>query len=75
MRRVLEHYLTTGDRILPVLLDGVTGIVHLAGVSRVVWGQRNPSKCWEGNFRFTASLIDAAIAGSQSAGLIYASSL
>ena len=30
-------------------LVGVTGIIHLAAVSRVIWGEREPERCWATN--------------------------
>lgn len=30
-------------------LKNCTGIVHLAAVSRVVWGEKDPEGCWQTN--------------------------
>lgn len=37
------------------------GVVHLAAVSRVVWGQRNPELCWRTNALASEALLKAAI--------------
>ena len=37
------------------------GVVHLAAVSRVVWGQRNPDLCWQTNALASEALLKAAI--------------
>jgi nucleoside-diphosphate-sugar epimerase len=43
----------SGDIVSESLLEKAMldchGIVHLAAVSRVVWGQKDPDKCWEIN--------------------------
>ncbi len=41
-------------------LLGCHGVVHLAAVSRVVWGQKNPDKCWNTNALASESLINLA---------------
>ncbi|MFZ4687951.1 MAG: NAD-dependent epimerase/dehydratase family protein [Polymorphobacter sp.] len=46
---------------LDALLAGVSGVIHLAGVSRVVDGQRDPAACWRENVGLSAAII-AAIA-------------
>jgi len=40
---------------------GCHGVVHLAAVSRVVWGQRNPELCWRTNALASEALLNAAI--------------
>lgn len=42
-------------------LDGCDGVVHLAAVSRVVAGQRNPELCWNTNVHGTANVLNAAL--------------
>lgn len=42
-------------------LQGCHGVVHLAAVSRVVWGQRNPDLCWQTNTLASKALLKAAI--------------
>jgi nucleoside-diphosphate-sugar epimerase len=70
----VEHTLLPGDATLARLFGDVTGIVHLAGVSRVVWGQRDPLRCWNANVRMTASIVEAAVSAPLRPWLIYASS-
>jgi len=41
-------------------VKGCHGIVHLAAVSRVIWGQRNPQLCWETNALASKDLFRAA---------------
>ena len=43
--------------------DGCHGIVHLAAVSRVVWGEREPETCREVNVGGLRNVIAAASAG------------
>lgn len=35
------------------------GIVHLAAVSRVIWGEQNPDVCWDVNVNGTLNLLGA----------------
>jgi nucleoside-diphosphate-sugar epimerase len=42
-------------------LQDCHGVVHLAAVSRVVWGQRNPDLCWQTNTLASEALLKAAI--------------
>lgn len=51
-----------------------TGIVHLAAVSRVVWGERDPEKCWSVNVDGTNEVIKAASGQSKKPWVIFASS-
>ena len=39
---------------------GCCGIVHLAAVSRVIWGERDPGKCWDINVGGLSNIIAAA---------------
>ena len=41
-------------------LAGVSGVVHLAAVSRVVWGEQNPQLCWLTNALASEQLLKAA---------------
>jgi UDP-glucose 4-epimerase len=36
----------------------VSGIVHLAAVSRVVWGERDPETCWATNVDGTRNVLE-----------------
>ncbi|MBK7829732.1 NAD(P)-dependent oxidoreductase [Nannocystis sp.] len=51
-----------------------TGIVHLAAVSRVIWGERDPGACRATNIDGTRNLLDAALAAPHRPWLIFASS-
>jgi len=54
------------------LAEGCAGIVHLAAVSRVVWGERDPELCRATNVGGTRNAIAAARAAG--AWLVFASS-
>ncbi len=41
-------------------VDGCRGVVHLAAVSRVVWGEQQPQRCRETNVEGTRNVIDVA---------------
>lgn len=41
-------------------MEGVRGIVHLAAVSRVLAGEKDPRKCWETNVGGTHNVLAAA---------------
>lgn len=41
-------------------LTGVKGIIHLAAVSRVIWGELNPVLCWQTNAIASQQLLQAA---------------
>jgi NAD(P)-dependent dehydrogenase (short-subunit alcohol dehydrogenase family) len=41
-------------------VDGVDGILHLGAVSRVVWAQRDPSRCQATNVEGTRNVLAAA---------------
>ncbi len=56
------------------VIDGCDGIVHLAGVSRVVWGEADPSKCQSANVDAVANLLAAVERRNKSPWLIFASS-
>jgi nucleoside-diphosphate-sugar epimerase len=56
------------------MLNGVTGIIHLAAVSRVIDGQRDPARCWVTNVEATGQLLDAAMRAQSRPWFIYASS-
>jgi UDP-glucose 4-epimerase len=50
------------------------GIIHLAAVSRVIWGQRNPVLCWDTNVTGLNTLLRAAADQRHRPWLIFASS-
>jgi UDP-glucose 4-epimerase len=55
-------------------LDGSVGVVHLAAVSRVIDGERDPDACWRTNVEGTRNVLEAALACARRPWLIYASS-
>lgn len=50
------------------------GVVHLAAVSRVVWGERDPEGCWATNVGGLRNVIEAAHQQRTPPWLIFASS-
>ncbi len=50
------------------------GIVHLAAVSRVVWGEQDPDRCWETNVGGLRHVLDAAESSPRRPWLLFASS-
>src|SRR5688572_25633991 len=54
-------------------MAGCRGVVHLAGVSRVAWGERDPARCWSTNVDGTRAVLAAARASSEAPWVIFAS--
>lgn len=52
----------------------VDGIVHLAAVSRVVWGEQDPELCWATNVGGLRNVLDAAAQSIRKPWLVFASS-
>lgn len=50
------------------------GVIHLAAVSRVVFGEKNPKLCWETNVEGTKCVIEAALESQKKPWVLYASS-
>jgi UDP-glucose 4-epimerase len=55
-------------------VEGCDGIVHLAAVSRVIWGQNDPETCRATNIGGLCHVIDAALASPRRPWLLFASS-
>ena len=55
-------------------LAGVDGVVHLAAVSRVVWGENDPVRCQDTNVRALKQLIQEMISMKMRPWLVFASS-
>jgi nucleoside-diphosphate-sugar epimerase len=55
------------------MLHGCVGVVHLAAVSRVIDGERDPDRCWSTNVDGTRVVLDAAREGGRP-WVVYASS-
>lgn len=51
-----------------------TGVIHLAAVSRVIWGEHKPEMCWETNVKGTENVLKAASGMQQKPWVIYGSS-
>jgi nucleoside-diphosphate-sugar epimerase len=56
------------------LIEDCEGIVHLAGVSRVVLGEKNRELCWKTNVEATEHLLEQALTLPQKPWFLYASS-
>lgn len=61
------------DRLTKIT-DSIDGIVHLAAVSRVIWGFQDPKKCIDVNIAGTANVLEAARQASSKPWVIYGSS-
>jgi nucleoside-diphosphate-sugar epimerase len=55
-------------------IASVTGIIHLAAVSRVVWGEREPERCWATNVGGLRNVLHAAAASPLRPWVTFASS-
>ncbi|NVK41561.1 MAG: NAD(P)-dependent oxidoreductase [Oceanospirillaceae bacterium] len=55
-------------------LKGCSGVVHLAAVSRVVWGERNPQQCWLTNALASEQLLKLATESALHPWVLVASS-
>jgi len=55
-------------------VEGCDGIVHLAAVSRVIWGERDPELCWATNVGGLRNVVEAMEARRHKPWLIFASS-
>lgn len=55
-------------------LAGVEGVIHLAAVSRVIWGERNPELCWQTNAVASEQLLKAACKQAEKPWVLVASS-
>ncbi len=53
---------------------GVTGIIHLAALSRVIWGYENPHKCVEVNVMGVINVLEAARTSVRKPWVIFGSS-
>ncbi|MHA2247127.1 MAG: NAD-dependent epimerase/dehydratase family protein [Candidatus Hodarchaeales archaeon] len=55
-------------------MDGIDGIVHLAAVSRVIWGYENPKQCVDVNIGGTINVLEAARLSERKPWVIFGSS-
>lgn len=56
------------------LVAGCDAVVHLAAVSRVVWGELDPERCRRVNVGGTEQILAAAMAQPKRPGVVFASS-
>lgn len=67
-----------GDILDPAKLEEAVkscdGIIHLAAVSRVIWGERDPDLCWKTNFDGTQNVLECATNSPKRPWVLYASS-
>jgi nucleoside-diphosphate-sugar epimerase len=56
------------------VMRGCTGIIHLAAVSRVIFGERDPALCRSTNIGGTRTVLEAASVAPDRPWLIFASS-
>jgi len=62
------------DRRVHEAVSGCVGIVALAAVSRVAWGERAPDRCWATNVDALAALLAAAAGSPRRPWIVFASS-
>lgn len=55
-------------------IRGCDGVINLAAVSRVLWGEDDPENCWATNVEGLRNVIEAAAASDRNPWLISASS-
>ena len=59
---------------LSAAMTGCDGVVHLAAVSRVAWGEADPATCYAVNVEGTANVLRAAAAQRRPPFVVFASS-
>lgn len=55
-------------------IAGCDGVVHLAAVSRVIWGERDPERCRSTNVGGVYNVVEAATEAEQQPWILFASS-
>lgn len=60
--------------LLNAAISRCDGVIHLAAVSRVIWGENDPELCWNTNFNATWSLLECGVLSSNKPWVLYASS-
>lgn len=55
-------------------ISGCHGVIHLAAVSRVIWAEKDPAKCWKTNALASQSLLKIAAESSLKPWVLMASS-
>jgi nucleoside-diphosphate-sugar epimerase len=61
------------ERLCRAILE-VDGIIHLAAVSRVIWGERDPELCWSTNVTGLRNVLELAARSPAKPWMIFASS-
>lgn len=70
----VEHGDIQNIALLRDLVTHCSGIVHLAGVSRVITAQNDPERCWTLNAEGTQKILEVAYEAKQKPWVLYASS-
>lgn len=60
--------------LLTSLMQGCDGVVHLAAISRVAWGEQRPDLCYLTNVDGIRAVLDAARASEKSPWFLFTSS-
>lgn len=55
-------------------MHGIDGVIHLAAVSRVLWGEQNPELCWTTNVEGIHNTLELSSESASSPWVIFASS-
>jgi nucleoside-diphosphate-sugar epimerase len=55
-------------------IAGAEGVIHLAAVSRVIWGEREPGLCWSTNIGGLTNVLELAAASPRRPWVVFASS-
>ena len=55
-------------------MGDVDGVVHLAAVSRVAWGERDPARCWATKIDGLRNVLEIAAASNGRPWVVFASS-
>ena len=55
-------------------LEGCDGVIHLAAISRVIWGEQRPEECWDVNVNGVSNVLEAAARAGNNPWVIFASS-
>ena len=69
-----EHGGVQSIRRVRDALDGCDGVIHLAAVSRVLWGERDPEGCWNTNVGGLRNVLQALDEEKRQPWLLFASS-
>lgn len=71
--KALNIDITNNQEVKNALSD-CDGVIHLAAISRVIWGEINPKLCHDINVEGTKNIINACLSLNKKPWLIYASS-